>query len=141
MFRVTLDGLRRYRNHPEARIRDRFEREAQSLGNAYSAAAWAMRKWYRKDPRMRAKVDAVLRDIYEQFGLKPRIIAPLLGRAVYIAMKREAKRLAAGWTYEPGTFYEKNAQAQALEQTDGVRSTAVSPALEWVTCELLPAVD
>ncbi len=142
MFRVTLLGLRRYRSHPDARVRERFEREAQSLGGTFAAAAWAMRKWYRKDSRIRDKADAVLRDIYAQFGLKPRISAPLLGRIVYIAIKREAKRLANGWTYEPTTFYEKNARALELADAEGVTSPANAAAeADSVTGELLPVTD
>ena len=40
---------------------------------------------------------------------------PSLGRGAYFSLKREEKKLASGWTYEPSTFYEKNAKAQALE--------------------------
>ncbi len=43
-----------------------------------------------------------------------RLIAPLIGRFAYFTLKREEERLAAGWTYEPVSFHEKNAAALAL---------------------------
>ncbi|NIA13753.1 MAG: B12-binding domain-containing radical SAM protein [Nitrospiraceae bacterium] len=141
LFRVTLAGLSQYKDHPEARIRERFRREAQSLRGSYAAAAWAMRRWYRKDRRIRDKADAVLRDIYKQFGWRPRLIAPVLGRIVSFSMKREAKRLARGWTYEPETHYEYNARAAEMEHDEKTTPGSLIPELEWVTCEPLPACD
>ena len=141
LFRVTLAGLRQYKDHPEARIRERFRREAQSLRSSYAAAAWAMRRWYRKDRPIREKADAVLRDIYKQFGWRPRLIAPVLGRIVSFTMKREAKRLARGWTYEPETHYEYNQSAAEMEHDEKTTPGSLIPALEWVTCEPLSACD
>lgn len=141
MMRATLSGLERYRHHPEARIRARFEREARTLKHTYGAAAWAMRKWYRKEPRMYAKLDAVVKRIYAAFGWTPRLVAPVLGRYVYATMKREAKRLAKGWTYEPNTHYEKNARALELEPAQERWSKFAAFELKWVSCEFLPVPE
>ncbi len=35
----------------------------------------------------------------------------MAGRYIYWAMKKEEKRLVAGWTLEPKTFFEKNKAA------------------------------
>lgn len=138
MIRVTLKGLQRYKNHPKRRIRDRFAREARSLRDTYAAAMWAMRHWYRKDKRMYAKIDAVLKGMYKEFGWRPRVVAPLAGPFVYFAAKREAKRLAKGWTYEPATSYEKNRYALRLEPPAGVESESDAQAPQWVTSEMMP---
>jgi hypothetical protein len=80
-----------------------------------------MRKWYRNDPRLAEKADRLLQDIYAVFGWKTRIAAPFLGRFAWFTLKREEARLAAGWTYEPRCFHEKNEAAMALEKAHPAR--------------------
>jgi len=115
MIRTMVSGWKRYKHHPDKSIRARFEREAKSLRTTYAAALWAMRRWYRDDKIMYARIGAVLRDVYAEFGWKTRIVAPLMGIFGYFAIAGEQKRLQNGWTYEPRTFYEKNARAIELE--------------------------
>ena len=59
-------------------------------------------------------MDILLKELYNEFGLKTRIIAPLMGLYISRTIRSEEKRLAAGMTYEPPTFYEMNAKAAAL---------------------------
>ena len=40
--RTTLQGWKRYKNHPDLRVRARFHREARMLRHAYAAVLWAM---------------------------------------------------------------------------------------------------
>ena len=108
----------RYKNHPDERIRARFAREAQPLKYSYTAAVWAMRHYYRKDASMFVKMDRLLKDLCREYGWKTRLSAPLLGRLAYVKLVKEEKRLAAGWRYEPTSFYDKNAAASALEGKD-----------------------
>ncbi len=137
LFRVTLTGLKRYRDHGDARIRERFLREAKSLGGVYAAAVWAMRKWYRHDAVMHAKANAVLHDLYAEFGWKTRVVAPLLGRIVHVSTQREAKRLAGGWTYEPSTHCDKNRRMLEVERTlKAGREHVRSAEARWVTHEV-----
>ena len=49
--RTTLEGWRRYRNDPDARVRARFAREGRSLKDGYAAALWAMEKHLRRYQR------------------------------------------------------------------------------------------
>jgi hypothetical protein len=58
---------------------------------------------------------------------------PIIGRFILLKLKQEEKRLARGWTYEPPTFYEKNAQAVA--QTPATHSLA-TPA-KWAAAVAL----
>ena len=106
--RTILHGWQRYKNHPDARIRNRFAREARNLPVTYAGALWATRDWFRSDPVLSAKVSRILTDIHHEFGLKSRLVAPLLGRYLRFTLGREDRRLRRGWTYEPPTFYETN---------------------------------
>ena len=128
MIRTTLTGWKRYRNHPDLRIRDRFRDRVGSLAVVYAAAIWAMRKWYRRDHAMREKLDAILRDMHAEMGLITRTTAPLFGRWMYGAAKREARRLDNGWKYEPPAFYEKNAKALELEKNGKSRLSSSASA-------------
>jgi radical SAM superfamily enzyme YgiQ (UPF0313 family) len=107
MARTTLKGWLRYRNHADARVRERYSREARDLAVTYAGTLWASRRWFKSSPVTREKIAAVLRDIYVQYGLKSRLAAPLAGRLIYYKLCREAGRLREGWTYEPPTFYER----------------------------------
>ncbi|MHB8769753.1 MAG: B12-binding domain-containing radical SAM protein [Syntrophales bacterium] len=116
MIRVLLNGWQRYRIDPRRRIRRRIAWEAAPLRTTYAGAVWAMRKWYRQDPSLHAAADELLRDLTAAFGWPTRLIAPLIGRYAFSALKKETARLASGWRYEPPTLYEKNAAALAGEK-------------------------
>jgi len=122
LIRVLLNGWQVYKNHPQ-RIRDRVAWEVLPLRSTYAGAVWTMKKWYRDDRPMADKADRLLKDIYETFGWKTRLVAPLFGCFAHWALKREEARLAAGWTYEPRFFIEKNAAALILDKTRRARST------------------
>ncbi|MEN6473720.1 MAG: cobalamin-dependent protein [Syntrophaceae bacterium] len=116
LIRVMLTGWQRYRNHPDPCVRSRIDREVDPLRTTYAAALWGMRASYRGDKRMQQKLDVILKELYRTFGWKTRFYATLAGRYVAWAVKREERRLAQGWTYEPATRYEQNIQAQAISQ-------------------------
>jgi len=113
LIRTILKGWQRYQNHNDPRIRARFQTDVKPLRSLHAGAVWAMKKWYRDDTILCQKLDELLHDIYATLGLQPRIIAPVAGRYIYWAMKKEEKRLAAGWTLEPKTFFEKNKAASS----------------------------
>jgi radical SAM superfamily enzyme YgiQ (UPF0313 family) len=108
IVRTTLAGWQRYKADPDPRIRRRFAWESRELGTTFSAVMGAIRRYFRNDPRIRAKADAILHDLYAEFGLKSRLAAALGGRYVLRKIRQEEKRLTEGWTYEPPTFYETN---------------------------------
>lgn len=104
--RTTLAGWKRHRHHPSPRIRRRFEREAKGLATVHAAATWAARRWFADRPETRRKLDATWRELCEACGPKARVAGPLLGRYILNRLRREDRRLRAGWAYEPPTFYE-----------------------------------
>jgi radical SAM superfamily enzyme YgiQ (UPF0313 family) len=113
LVRTMLKGRRRNGRHGQARIRRRVARETDVLGTTYAAALGACRRYYRRDPVVRTKLDAIYADLVEEFGWRVRVWARLGGWVLLPSIRREERRLARGWTYEPPTFYEKNEAAMA----------------------------
>jgi hypothetical protein len=92
------------------------------LATTFSALVAAARRYYRGNPAMRAKMDAILRELYREFGLKSRFYAAFGGRFLNWTVRREERRLARGWTYEPPTFYERNEAAQQSASPDSPKA-------------------
>ena len=128
IVQTTLNGWKRHKNHSDACVRRRFAREVRDMATTFSAVVAAAKLHYRDDPAMHAKMSKILRDLFREFGLKSRLFAALGGRYLLRKMHQEQKRLAAGWTYEPPTFYEKNAACdRAGHETKAVPCCFVSP--------------
>ncbi len=113
LIRTILKGWQRYQTHPDKRIRNRYLADVKPLRHMYAGAVWAMKRWYRRDKALHRQLTELLCDIYRTLGLQPRLLAPVVGRYIYRAMKQEEKRFTAGWTLEPKTFLEKNHAALA----------------------------
>jgi len=121
IVQTTLIGWRRYKNHPDPRVRRRFAWEARELGTKFSAAVKAAQLYYRRNPAMHAKMTALLKDLYREFGWKSRLFGAVGGRWVLRKLRREEKRLLAGWAYEPPTFYQRNAAVTDNPQAEPCR--------------------
>ncbi|MCC6125114.1 MAG: cobalamin-dependent protein [Pirellulales bacterium] len=109
IVRTTLAGWKRYKNHPNACIRDRYAWEAREIGSTFAALVGGAKLYYRNNPAMRRKISALLKEIHAEFGWKSRVFSAIGGWYVLRKIRAEEKRLAAGWTYEPKTWYERNA--------------------------------
>jgi hypothetical protein len=109
MARTLLRGWQRYKDHPEARIRRRLEWECRELPVMFAGALWAARRWFRGNPALSRQIGEVEQGVYREFGLRSRILAPLVGTYIHAMLVRETRRLRGGWTYEPPTFYEPRA--------------------------------
>jgi hypothetical protein len=129
LFRTTLNGYRKHKNHPDARIRRRIANEAKGLADTFAGATWAIRRYYRKDPRMAKEIGVLLHDIYAEFGWKTRLVAPLLGLVVASKIRQEERRLANKVPHEPPVFYEKNAAAMALERSPAEAEASLTDSL------------
>ena len=107
--RTTLEGWKRYKGHPDERVRRRFEWEARDLKATYAWLLWAMEKRLRKqNPPVSEKIRSLRRELSREFGvLRTRLLAGMIGPAILWMHKREEKRLAAGVTYEPPTILER----------------------------------
>jgi len=118
--RTFLQGWLRHRDHPEVRVRERYRRECADLPTVYAGALWASERWLRDQPVLVGKLRAAREGIEDAFGWRARLVAPLVGRFVLLAMRREQARLRRGHRYEPPTFYEANLAAAV----DAVRRRA-----------------
>jgi radical SAM superfamily enzyme YgiQ (UPF0313 family) len=108
MVRTALRGYKKHKHHPDRRVRLRFKWEVQGFSTVYAGALWAAKRWFSDNPPLVAKLDSLLREIHREFGIVSRILTPILGRIVLRALRREQKRIDAGKTFEPPTFYESN---------------------------------
>jgi len=131
VLRVLLTGWQKYKHDPKARIRKRFESEADGLRSSWAGAVWAMRRKYRHDPGLFSELSDLLMDIYREFGLKTRLIAPVVGRYLMVTTRLEEKRLARGWTMEPGSFYEKNRAARKLDTEPRAETIREPGKIQW----------
>jgi hypothetical protein len=130
VVRTTLAGWQRYKNHPDPRIRRRFEWGNTGMATTYAAVVAATRCYYRRSPSMRDRLSRLLGDLFREFGWMARLYAAVGGPYVHWTVRREERRLSRGWTYEPPTFYEHNDAAHVLHGGDGSgekRAACVTP--------------
>jgi radical SAM superfamily enzyme YgiQ (UPF0313 family) len=114
IWRTTFNGWLRYKDHPDGRVRDRFEWEARQLKSASTACLWAMERRFREtNEAVGEKIRTLRREIEEEFGLLTRLASALAGPVLLWTSRREEKRLAAGKTYEPPTVIERRNWAEA----------------------------
>jgi hypothetical protein len=106
--RTTLDGWRRYRNHPDERIRRRFSREVNNLKRVYGGVLWAMERQLRRtNEAVSRQIRGLRLELQIEFGVAARLASAFMGPALLWTSRREAKRLARGVTYEPPTIIER----------------------------------
>lgn len=129
--RVLLVGWQKYKHHPQARIRKRFEFEVAGLKSTWAGAVWAMRKKYRHDRRLFAELSNLLQAIYREFGWKARLSAPVVGRFLMVTTRLEERRLANGWTLEPECFYEQNRAAKKLASKPLTKTIPMPDKIHW----------
>jgi len=112
--RTTLEGIKKYRLHPDLRVRQRFDREAAALRTSYSALLWAMERHMKKtNVTVSERVHALRKDIERECGSWSAAAGAMLGPIMLWLTKREERRLAAGVTYEPETFIERRNWVEA----------------------------
>lgn len=112
--RTLLTGWRRYKDWPDARVRERFAHEMHRLSGVYGSALWAMERDFRKiDDKVSAQIRAVRREFRDESGLFSRIMPTVLGPMLLWTTRRESRRLAKGKTYEPPTILERRNWVEA----------------------------
>ena len=115
--RTTLNGWLRYKNDPDARVRARFAWEARSLKDGYAAALWAMEMQLRREnPEVSGRIRELRMEVGREFGWASRMVTKLAGPVVRWSLRREEKRLKAGWTYEPPTIIERRNWTGLVEE-------------------------
>jgi radical SAM superfamily enzyme YgiQ (UPF0313 family) len=113
LARTMLLGWRRHRHDPDLRVRRRYEWECRSLATTYAGLVWAARQAFAGNPALRARLDALQRDLAETFGWRARVAAPAVGSVLSVTRRLEEARLRRGRADEPPTFYETNRPEEA----------------------------
>lgn len=112
--RTTLEGWKRYKDFPDLRVRARFEKERQGLRTYYSGLLWAAEKYLAEsNVAVAGKLRALREEVRRECGGSSAWVARILGPAFLWAARREHRRLAAGITYEPPTFFQQRNWQQA----------------------------
>lgn len=105
---TMLQGWKRYRDYPDARVRERFDREMKKVSSAYNAALWVMEREFETINRdVVQQIRSVRKEIEKEFPLVARITRSFLGPILLWSSRREEKRLASGQTYEPPTILQR----------------------------------
>jgi radical SAM superfamily enzyme YgiQ (UPF0313 family) len=111
LFRICdtiFQGWKRYKNHPDARVRQRIANEAFKLRTTYDAALWAMEKRLKEtNAEIAARIRTLRREIESEFGAATRLVRAVTGPILLWTSKREDRQLANGKTYEPPTFVDR----------------------------------
>ena len=108
LCQTMLLGWQRYKDSPDPRVRERFQRQVKKIIGAYNAALWAMEREFRKvNSGVSDKIHKLRREVEKEFPVVARLTAASLGPILLWSTRREERRLAAGRTYEPPTFLER----------------------------------
>jgi hypothetical protein len=127
IVRTTLAGWRKHKHHPDPRVRRRYAWEVRELTTTFSMVVGAAKLYYRDKPAMYAKMSALLKEMHAEFGWKSRLASAIGSRWLLWQVRKEEKRLAEGFSYEPQTFYERNAAVTDLPQAQLCRAAEPLP--------------
>jgi hypothetical protein len=108
LIETSYLGWMRYKNHPDRRVRARFEWQAAQFRHSYTGALWAMERRLKKtNEDIAARIHDLRAQVEAEFGAISRWAARVIGPVMLWSANREEKRLAKGKTYEPPTFLER----------------------------------
>jgi len=106
--RTTFAGYQRYKDHPDRRIRERYQREGRVLRHAWVGFLWAMEhRLTTSNAAVAAKIRALRQEMEREFGLIAVLAGKLLGPILWLTSLREEKRLAKGQSYEPAPIIDR----------------------------------
>lgn len=130
MCETMLKGWLRYKNTPDLRVRRRFEREVAKLSTAYNSALWAMEREFRAvNPSVSKDIRKLRKQIEREFGSSSLVIAWTLGPFLQWTARREQKRLAGGWTYEPPAIVQRSNWPDPSNSPEAAEPVLEEPAL------------
>jgi hypothetical protein len=106
--RTTFQGWKRHRNHPDLRVRARFQRDAKMLRHVYTGVLWAMERRLRDaNESISLQIRTLRKEIEREFGFAAAAATRLLGPVLWWTSLREDRRLARGKRYEPATILDR----------------------------------
>jgi len=93
MCRTIFEGWKRYKDYPDARVRERFARDATKLRTVYTAALWAMARHFRNvNQSVSEQIRGLRSEIEEEFGVVARMAASRSGAVIDDATRRAQTR-------------------------------------------------
>ncbi len=105
---TMLQGWRRYRDHSDARVRARFNFEAEPLKTWYAAALWVMERQLKDaNAEISQRIHNLRLEIEGEFGGVTRWMSRAVGPVLLWKHRREERRLKNGLVYEPPVFIER----------------------------------
>jgi hypothetical protein len=128
IVRSVLRTWKKYKTHPDPRIRARFAHDASNLPVRYAGVLWACRRHYRDHPHHASQIGELLEELYQECGWRSRLAAPLVGRYLYRKLRQQDELLKNNWTYEPPLFYETNHRDDTKQATPAKSVAASSSA-------------
>jgi radical SAM superfamily enzyme YgiQ (UPF0313 family) len=112
--RTTFEGWKRYKDHPDLRVRERFERESAVLRHAYAGVLWAMEHRLKNaNLSVAPRIRALRKELEQEFGLITAAASRILGPVLWWTSLREDRRLARGNRHEPPTIIGRRNWAEA----------------------------
>jgi hypothetical protein len=106
--RTMRQGLERYRDDPDPRVRARVARQSRSLTAGYAAPLWAMERFLADGQRaVSERVGVLRRELEHQSGALTRLATRAAGRLLLWSARREARLFPQGRPLEPRTFLER----------------------------------
>jgi radical SAM superfamily enzyme YgiQ (UPF0313 family) len=112
--RTTFQGWKRYKNHPDLRVRARFHRETRMLRHAYAGVLWAMEhRLSRANEAVATQIRELRQEIEHEFGALTAAASRVLGPVLWWTSLREDKRLAKGRRHEPPTIIDRRNWVEA----------------------------
>jgi radical SAM superfamily enzyme YgiQ (UPF0313 family) len=112
--RTAFQGWKRYKDHPDQRVRERFHRETRMLRHAYAAVLWAMEHRLRRANRsVASQIRDLRKEIEQEFGLLAAVTGRVLGPVLWWTSLREDKRLSRGSRHEPPTIIDRRNWVEA----------------------------
>ena len=128
LTRTLLNGWLLYKNDPDPRVRSRWEWEMTPVTTVYIPMVAAMKSYYRfRNRHVYNLASELLNDLQNEFGFQAKLMSLVGGWYLRYKLWREERRLQAGWTYEPPTFYQRN---EYVEDNPIELAEAVEPLLD-----------
>jgi hypothetical protein len=108
MMRTMFRGWKRYGQDSDARVRARFDADAEKLRHGHVAALWAMERYLRKsDKAVSDRMRDLRRQIEHEFRGFSRVVDRILGPVLLWSARREAAAYPDGRPLEPQTFVDR----------------------------------
>ena len=108
LMRTMMEGVKRYGEDHDPRVRERLSTAAAQLRTSYGASLWAMEKYLRESNQaVSERVRELRLQVERELGGISKYVNNLLGPVLLWSSRRDARRFPAGRPLEPRTFVER----------------------------------